>query len=74
MRNNSVILLLLSVLIITGIFMVANRVIEAQTDASNAGIMSKLDQVLVNQKAIIEGINSLKEELNIVKIRITQQQ
>ncbi len=40
-----------------------------QPDASG-----KLDQILNNQRIIMDEISSLKQELNIIKIRVTQSQ
>ena len=51
------------------------RATHAQDQGGDQGaILSKLDQVLSNQKAIMDQIESLREELNIVKIRVTQAQ
>ena len=33
-----------------------------------------LDEVISGQKAILDGMESLKREMNIVKIRVTQAQ
>ena len=46
---------------------------QDETSAQN-DISGKLDQILSNQKAIMDQIASLKQELNVVKIRVTQQQ
>ncbi|MFA6321051.1 MAG: hypothetical protein WCY36_04250 [Candidatus Omnitrophota bacterium] len=45
---------------------------NAQDDSSE--VSSKLDQIINNQKAIMEQISSMKQELSVVKIRVTQQQ
>jgi glucosamine 6-phosphate synthetase-like amidotransferase/phosphosugar isomerase protein len=37
-------------------------------------IIGKLNEVLSSQKALMEQVASLKEELNIIKIRVTQSQ
>jgi peptidoglycan hydrolase CwlO-like protein len=37
-----------------------------------AGILSRLDQVLANQKALMAEVDSVKQELNVIKIRVTQ--
>lgn len=34
----------------------------------------RLDQILANQKSIMQSLESIKQELNIIKIRITQRQ
>jgi hypothetical protein len=42
--------------------------------ADDAGVLSKLDEVVQGQNAILEDLKSIKSELAIIKIRITQQQ
>ena len=37
-------------------------------------ILNKLNQVLDNQRSMMQTLSSLREELNVVKIRVTQQQ
>ena len=59
--------------------MMASMFINSKISAEDQGldqgaIMAKLDQVLNNQKVIMDQISSMKQELNIVKIRITQTQ
>lgn len=49
--------------------------VNAQDETSVQGdISGKLDQILSNQKAIMDQIASVKQELSVVKIRVTQQQ
>lgn len=60
-----------------GLIATADRTMRAQdrTEAdSGKEIMQKLDDVLANQKTILGNLANIKEELNIVKIRITQRQ
>lgn len=54
----------------------ANRPTQAQSASSpdNAPVIAQLDKVLANQSAILSDLASMKEELRIIKIRITQQQ
>lgn len=48
---------------------------HAQNSADgDLSVMAKLDQILSNQKIIMADLATLKEELNIVKIRVTQSQ
>jgi len=42
--------------------------------ASDSGVMGKLDEILNNQKIILNDLSGIKEELRIIKIRVTQQQ
>lgn len=43
-------------------------------DADFAMVSQKLDQVLANQRSIMDSISSMRGELNIIKVRITQAQ
>jgi len=38
------------------------------------GIMSKLDEILSEQKEVAAMINSMKEDIEMIKIRVTQMQ
>ncbi len=54
---------------------VANRYTQVQAaDMTSPDITAKLDQILNNQKSIMQTLDFLKQELNIIKIRITQRQ
>lgn len=50
------------------------RTLRAQETISGSAIAKKLDEILNNQKVIMQNLESLRTELNIVKIRVTQQQ
>lgn len=43
-------------------------------DQMPADVSAKLDEILNNQKSIMQSLDSMKQELNIIKIRITQRQ
>ncbi|MDD5136708.1 MAG: hypothetical protein PHX20_07350 [Candidatus Omnitrophica bacterium] len=49
---------------------------QAENDSNDQSgvIIGKLNQVLDNQKAIAADIASMKQELSVVKIRVTQSQ
>lgn len=55
---------------------IMDKTMQAQDERSgtNPDVEKKLDEILNNQKAILDGIASVKEELGVIKIRITQQQ
>ena len=57
---------------ITIFFLFSARQIQAEAPVSDTEISKKLDDILKTQKDIMEGIKSMKEELNIIKIRVTQ--
>jgi hypothetical protein len=49
--------------------------LHAQSSAPSEGdIMAKLDEISKDQKEMMAAINSIREELQIIKIRITQNQ
>ena len=53
---------------------VMNRPTHAEPQADNPGILKKLNDILDGQKAIVQDLDSMKEELRIIKIRVTQAQ
>ena len=64
---------LVSVLIAASVFV--NSRIRAEEQGSNYGdISAKLDQILNNEKAMLDQISSMRQELNVIKIRVTQSQ
>ena len=68
-------LCILSVVLWT-IFDAANRPTQAQS-ASGPGneiVLSRLETVLNNQRSIMSDLASIKEELRVIKIRVTQSQ
>jgi hypothetical protein len=67
--------LVVSLAVIAGLLAVTSGPSIAQSSSGeDAAVLSKLDQVLQNQQTILNDIASLKEELRLVKIRVTQQQ
>ena len=59
-------------IIMVSLFTLASGQIRAGAD--DAGVAKKLYEVLDNQEAIMESLSSIKEELKVIKIRVTQQQ
>jgi len=70
--NFRVIFAILLIAVISAMSMSA--VYAQDQSADQTEVLSKLNQVLTNQKVIMEQIASIKEELNVVKIRVTQSQ
>ncbi len=67
--------LVVSLVLIAGLLIVTGRPSSAESSSGDdAAVLSKLDQVLQNQQTILNDIASLKEELRLIKIRVTQQQ
>lgn len=65
----------ISVAALAAVLSLAGGVIHAQgPDTSGSPVAAKLDRVLANQKSIIEDLAAIKEELRIIKIRVTQSQ
>ena len=60
-------------IVISALLFFANRSVKAEGD-NNAAVLQKLDEVIRGQKAILDDMESLKREMNIVKIRVTQSQ
>ena len=48
--------------------------LHAQGSASENDIMAKLDEISKSQEDVAAAINSMKEDLQIIKIRVTQSQ
>lgn len=48
--------------------------LHAEGENGNSEIIAKLDEVSKGQAEIMAAINSMKEDLRIIKIRVTQSQ
>jgi hypothetical protein len=69
--KKAVIAVLIMTALVTGIAIFSDKTVRADSESA---LSKKIDEVLNNQKAILSGIDALKQELTIVKIRVTQQQ
>ena len=74
MMKKTVIGLVILSIVLLGVFTAANKALRAETAGSDSEVSKKLDDVLGNQKAILQAMADLKQELYIIKIRVTQQQ
>lgn len=73
--NRIAVIFVILLIVISSFLVLTNRFIEAQDSTkTDEGMSNKLDEVLKNQKMILEDLASIKEELNIIKVRITQSQ
>lgn len=73
--RRAVFLFLILAAAVTVILGTTGRAINAQTSgSSNTELLAKLGEILNNQRSIIGDLASIKEELRIIKIRITQSQ
>ena len=67
-----VLLLVIAPFILAKVAHAQEQAQSASTDMSD--VTSKLDHILNNQRAIMDQIASMKEELRVIKIRVTQAQ
>lgn len=66
--------LAISSIVLFGVFTAADKALRAETAGSDSEVLKKLDNVLTNQKAILQGMAEMKQELYVIKIRVTQAQ
>ena len=67
--------LCIAAVVLWTLFSAPGKSLRAQSSSGpDADVVAKLDVVLENQKAILDNLASIKEDLRIIKIRITQQQ
>ncbi len=75
MKINKMITTGIAILVaVTAVLIFSNKIIKAETNGDISAISAKLDETLNNQKSIMQDLSSIKQELNIIKIRVTQQQ
>ena len=66
---------IIGIMVVGGTLLVSGRTIKAADEyMGGADFGKKLDEILKTEKKILDTVTALKEELNIVKIRVTQQQ
>ena len=67
--------IILAAVLIAAISVFVNSKTHAQDQMQDqSGIESKLDQILNNEKIIMDQVSSMRQELNVIKIRVTQSQ
>lgn len=69
-KNIAIGLIILSV--IAGALIVSTGSLRAQNAAGDSDISKKLDEILSNQKAMMDDMSRMKQEMAIIKIRVTQ--
>ena len=75
MRSSKILALVFIAVVVSAIVLGAtSRVLNAQGAVQDQGIAEKLDAIANTQKAILDDLASIKEELRIIKIRVTQTQ
>lgn len=75
MKNKKAVIFFISAAVVAILLGGAIRVIYAQgANSQDMTVLAKLNEVLSNQKVIMDELAGLKEDLRIIKIRITQSQ
>lgn len=64
--------LIIALIAVSSLLAFTDRKIEAQEGDSDPEVSKKLDEVLKNQKEILQEIASIKESLEVIKIRVTR--
>ncbi len=59
-------------IVISTLLLLTHRMIRAEEAVSDSDISRKLDEILNNQKSILENLSQIKEELSVIKIRVTR--
>ncbi|MDD3906388.1 MAG: hypothetical protein PHS46_07700 [Candidatus Omnitrophica bacterium] len=74
MKTTKIFIAVILVLAAVSATFVFSAIARAQDQGGDqSAILSKLDQVLTSQKDIMDQMASIKNELAIIKIRVTQQ-
>jgi len=73
MKKNLIVIVVFFMGIVFGLIL-AHGTLNAQNANSDPDVMSKLNEIAKSQQDIIGAIGSMKEDLQIIKIRITQMQ
>lgn len=66
--------LVISLIVIAVLLAVADRKTHAAGGEMDVAVAEQLDQIAQDQKTILEELAAIKQELYIIKIRVTQQQ
>lgn len=73
MRIDKIIIgLAISLIVISILLVSTDSPTQAQAQDTSPEISKKLDDILKNQKEILKGIASIKDELDVIKIRVTR--
>ena len=63
------------ILMISGFLVFANKVMHAEDGSSfESAVSAKLDEIIKDQKTILQGISSIQGQLEVIRIRVTQNQ
>lgn len=64
----------ISIAVIYALLTITYRPIQAQPEPVEQDISAKLEEISKGQKDIIDQLKTIKEELGVIKIRVTQNQ
>ena len=67
-------IMLVAVLMASAAIFGNSRTHAQDQGVDQASISAKLDQILNNEKVLMDEIASMRQELNVIKIRVTQAQ
>jgi hypothetical protein len=56
------------------LFALAGRTVGAQSGAGDDAVLKKLDDIIRAQKELAADIDAIRQDLSIIKIRVTQNQ
>ena len=74
MRFKKVFIGVIVLTVLVSLPFVLSGALNAQEQSDQSMIFTKLDQVLANQKAIMDQLAGMRQELSVIKIRVTQSQ
>lgn len=63
---------LIVLLVIAGVLFISTSSLRAQNVSNDSDISRKLDEILSNQKAMRDDMNLIRQEIAVIKIRVTQ--
>ncbi len=73
--RKAVFVISVSIIVIAALLGMTGLSLNAQSsETADSTVLAKLEAVLGNQKSMMEDLAAIKEELRIIKIRITQSQ
>jgi len=71
--NRAVVITIILILVVAfGLNMFYNIKTSQAEEGSSAGISSKLQEIIKNQQAILQKLDSMTKELHVIKIRATR--
>ena len=72
--RRSIIMAVIFLVVAAGLFLFEAKRIQAEEETDSAAVSRKLEEVLGNQKTILAELSAIREEVRIIKIRVTQAQ